>query len=68
MKDNKMTLIKRITLIALGAILVLSSGLVFLTSYLSWNGYYEDMLVKRERFYKEQEPEKNDYEGYYRFR
>ena len=57
MKGNKMTLIKRITLIALGAVLVLSSGLVFLTSYLSWDAYYKDMLVKKERFNKEQEPE-----------
>lgn len=52
-----MTLIKRITLIVLGVALLVSAGLVFLTSYTSWNDYYKQMLIKKERFDKEQEPE-----------
>ena len=57
MNTKVMTLIKRITLIVLGVALLLSAGLVFLTSYTSWNDYYKQMLIKKERFDKEQEPE-----------
>lgn len=57
MNTKVMTLIKRITLIVLGVALLVSAGLVFLTSYTSWNDYYKQMLIKKERFDKEQEPE-----------
>lgn len=57
MNTKVMTLIKRITLIVLGVALLFSAGLVFLTSYTSWNDYYKQMLIKKERFDKEQEPE-----------
>lgn len=57
MNTKVMTLIKRITLIVLGVALLLSAGLVFLTSYTSWNDYYKQMLIKKERFDKEREPE-----------
>ena len=57
MNTKVMTLIKRITLVVLGVALLVSAGLVFLTSYTSWKAYYEDMLIKKDRFYKEQEPE-----------
>ncbi len=57
MNTKVMTLIKRITLIVLGVALLFSAGLVFLTSYTSWNDYYKQMLIKKERFDKEQKPE-----------
>lgn len=57
MNTKVMTLIKRITLIVLGIALLVSAGLVFLTSYTSWKDYYKQMLIKKERFDKEQEPE-----------
>ena len=57
MNNKVMTWAKRITLIVLGVALLVSAGLVFLTSYTSWNDYYKQMLIKKERFDKEQEPE-----------
>ena len=57
MDKKKVGLTKKISVIALSAVLFATVGTVFVTSYTNWKKYYEDMVAQKDKFDKENEPE-----------
>lgn len=57
MDKKKVGLTKKISVIALSAVLFATVGTVFITSYTNWKKYYEDMVAQKDKFDKENEPE-----------
>ncbi len=57
MGKKKVVLTKKISVIALSAVLFATIGTVFVTSYTNWKKYYEDMVAQKDKFDKENEPE-----------